>query len=91
MSNFFNILENIIEDFEINGFAPYCTQYIKYWIHNDQKIQIKTQVDHIQSAIIKGVTSQGYLYAIDDFGNIHELYPDGNSLNIKECLITRKY
>lgn len=91
------LLARILEKFEIilkklnsGGFEEIKPIYLMHWKHSGQKISILEGSTKI-FLTIKGLTDTGYLLASDKDGQRYELHPDGNSLDLFDGLIRKKY
>lgn len=69
---------------------PYLTQYYQYWLHSNQNVNVVNESGGYTSVIIKGISENGLLRAIDAQGNLVELHSDGNTFNFLEGLISKK-
>jgi biotin--protein ligase len=91
LARFFNNLEPIMDDFSLKGFDPFKDEYLRSWLHTDQKVTIEDKEAGTSIPVtIKGLTASGYLLAEDGTGLAMELFPDGNSLDFFTGLIRRK-
>ncbi|KAG0497566.1 hypothetical protein HPP92_002000 [Vanilla planifolia] len=90
---FFNNFEKLFRDFLSNGFQVLEELYYKTWLHSEQKVVIEEQqegqVENVP-VTIKGLTSSGYLLAVDEENRRYELHPNGNSFDFFKGLVRRK-
>lgn len=91
-----NALEACFTTFEQQGFQALEQEYLRCWMHSGQQV---TLVDppgadgHPGEAValtITGLSSTGFLRAVDAAGTAYELTPDGNSLDMMQGLLRRK-
>lgn len=75
--------------FESEGFDAIKEQYLKYWIHTDEHLEIdSSQATGAKiKVVIKGISKNGYLLAESEAGELIELQPDGASLDLMQGLI----
>jgi len=73
------------------GFAPLEEAYLRQWLHTDQEVSLEEDggVTDVRLTV-KGLTSTGYLLAVDGKGARYELHPDGNSLDFFKGLVRKK-
>ncbi|GMH45834.1 hypothetical protein BSKO_13797 [Bryopsis sp. KO-2023] len=96
LARVFNHMESLFEIMEREGFGPMEERYLKYWLHSDQSVQVKSSEEEKgsdtgpMSVTIKGISPQGFLLAVSDAGEMLELQPDGNSLDMMHGLIHRR-
>ena len=72
------------------GFNPFRSQYYSFWMHTNQSVNVVNENGEPTSVIIKGISNNGMLCAIDVQGNSIELHSDGNTFNFLEGLISKK-
>jgi len=60
-------------------------EYLESWIHTNQNLTLESR-----SVVVKGITKSGFLEAEDENGEMLELLPDGNSIDMMQGLISRK-
>eukprot|EP01126_Amoeba_proteus_P066246 TRINITY_DN9546_c0_g1_i1.p1 TRINITY_DN9546_c0_g1~~TRINITY_DN9546_c0_g1_i1.p1 ORF type:complete len:286 (+),score=41.05 TRINITY_DN9546_c0_g1_i1:204-1061(+) len=91
LSEFFNIFEGLHEVLKQFGFDPLKGRYLKYWLHTNQEVSIRTNSKAVMVRVV-GVTSSGYLLAQDLLcpSVQYELHPDTNSLNFWDGFIISK-
>ncbi|XAR55599.1 Biotin--[acetyl-CoA-carboxylase] ligase [Bertholletia excelsa] len=93
LAAFFNKFENLFDLFVNKGFQCLEKLYYETWLHSGQRviIQEKDKDQLVERAvIIQGLTSSGYLLAVDDNNQMCELHPDGNSFDFFKGLVRRK-
>ncbi|CAN6466942.1 unnamed protein product [Victoria cruziana] len=94
LASFFSRFETLYETFVNEGFQALESLYYKYWMHSGQKVVIEekyTDQSPEKSVVtIQGLTSSGYLLAVDDDNKKYELHPDGNSFDFFKGLIKKK-
>lgn len=94
LARFFNQLEEL-DDIFMGGagsapsFSPLLDEYLLGWMHAGQQVTA-TVGDSQQALTILGLAGTGALLAEDDTGAQHELYPDGNSLDMMTGMISQK-
>eukprot|EP00158_Paraphelidium_tribonemae_P002251 Partr_v1_DN25233_c0_g1_i1_m16503 putative holocarboxylase synthetase (biotin-(proprionyl-CoA-carboxylase (ATP-hydrolysing)) ligase) len=66
-------------------------EYLRLWLHSNQRIQVLLD-DRPVDAIVTGLTSSGYLRAVDsnDPAVVFELFPDGSSFDLSTGMVARK-
>lgn len=93
LATFFNKFETLFDLFISEGFKPLEDLYYKTWLHSGQRVIVQEkdgdQLTEIV-ATIRGLTSSGYLLAVDEGGQMCELHPDGNSFDFFKGLVRRK-
>ncbi|CAM8882970.1 unnamed protein product [Rhodiola kirilowii] len=90
---FFNQFEVLFQLFSNQGFQALEKLYYSIWLHSGQKVVIQEKVDEqwLENVVtIQGLTSSGYLLAVDNDNEMYELHPDGNSFDFFRGLIRRK-
>ncbi|KAH0455671.1 hypothetical protein IEQ34_015703 [Dendrobium chrysotoxum] len=93
LAAFFNNFEKLFEVFLHQGFQVLEELYYRTWLHSDQKVVIEEkQEEQVVNIVvtIKGLTSSGYLLAVDEEQRYFELHPDGNSFDFFKGLVRRK-
>ncbi|KAF3776545.1 Biotin--protein ligase 1 [Nymphaea thermarum] len=94
LASFFSRFESLYEAFISQGFQALESLYYKYWMHSGQKVVIEEKYSNPSPensvVTIQGLTSSGYLLAIDDDNRKYELHPDGNSFDFFKGLIKKK-
>jgi biotin---protein ligase len=76
-----------------NSFDALRPAYLHHWLHSQQIVTLEEGVEGASRAVpvtIQGLTSSGYLLAVDEAGERYELHPDGNSLDWFAGLVRRK-
>lgn len=82
--------EHVVLDqvFELEGFDALKDQYLKYWIHTNERLEIaSSQSSAGTPVIIKGISKNGFLLAECETGELLELQADGNSIDLMQGLI----
>lgn len=92
---FFGKFEVLLDVFLKQGFSTLESKYCEKWLHSEQKVLLEEgqEQNHCPSSVfvtVKGLTSSGYLLAVDDENNKYELHPDGNSYDFFKGLVRRK-
>lgn len=92
LAEFVNSFEPLLQTLERDGFDSLKGTYQRYWLHQDQCVMLQDPSNPALRVPIKivGITDAGYLKGIDEAGNLCELHPDGNSLDMMQGLIKRK-
>ena len=90
LGNFIRIWNKYIPLFVKQGFAPFLDTYYKWWLHSNQHVNVVNDNGSYSSVVIKGIDSNGFLYAVDQDGTVLQLFPDGNSFNFLDGLISKK-
>ncbi|KAF5193934.1 Biotin--protein ligase [Thalictrum thalictroides] len=94
LAAFFNRFEDFYGVFVSQGFRALEEMYYRAWLHSEQKVVIQEKnKDELVEEIgvtIQGLTSSGYLLAIDDDNQLYELHPDGNSFDFFNGLVRKK-
>ena len=89
LGRFMPYLDSMLQTFQMKGFAPFESEYYKYWLHSGAKVILERYSN--VSATIKGLSpDSGMLIAQDGNGVKYELQPDGNSFDMLRGLIRRK-
>lgn len=87
LASFFNVLEDHLEEFDRSGFEPFRAAYEGMWMHTMQLLRLEDG-SNVQ---VEAITSNGLLRARDiQTGVLHDLQPDGNSLDWFKGLLKRK-
>lgn len=91
---FFDKFEDLFHVFVDRGFQALEEMYCRVWLHTGQRVVIQEKsgdgfVDEVE-VTIQGLTSSGYLLAVDDDNQMYELHPDGNSLDFFKGLVRKK-
>lgn len=88
LAAFLNQWEILHGRFAVRGLDSETKAYYEQnWMHTGQRVT----TDNMDSLIIDGITNGGYLRAHDErTGVLHELHPDGNSLDWMRGLIKKK-
>ena len=92
LARILNHFESMMFVFYEEGFRPFKGDYIKSWMHSNQRVEV-VQEDGKNPIFVtvKGISdTSGALHAVDDLGDSYELYPDGNSFDFFNGLIRRK-
>ncbi|KAK8805615.1 hypothetical protein WA158_002271 [Blastocystis sp. Blastoise] len=90
LAHIMNEFEPILELFSSDGFRPFKDEYLGIWLHSDQKVTVLGDNGKNTNVTIKGLTDEGYLLAISEEGETLQLFPDGNSFNFLQGLISKK-
>lgn len=90
LSMYFNEFDKMFEEYKIHGFRPLIPEYLQYWMHSGQEVNITYENSKSDKMKIKGVSESGYLIAVSDDGVEHELYPDGNRFDFFNGLLMKK-
>ena len=90
LGNFIRIWIMYIPLFVNQGFAPFLDTYYKWWLHSNQHVNVVNDNGSYSSVVIKGIDSNGFLQAVDQDGTVLQLFPDGNSFNFLDGLISKK-
>lgn len=84
-------LEDLHESFVTNGFKDLQEAYLQRWLHTGQKVELEEDEGNTKVLLtVKGLTTDGYLLALNEKGEKFELHPDGNSLDFFKGLARRK-
>eukprot|EP00271_Cylindrocystis_brebissonii_P007610 TRINITY_DN21189_c0_g1_i1.p1 TRINITY_DN21189_c0_g1~~TRINITY_DN21189_c0_g1_i1.p1 ORF type:complete len:649 (+),score=111.23 TRINITY_DN21189_c0_g1_i1:363-2309(+) len=86
LAAFMTRFEELYTSFNEKGFAELEQPYLQRWLHTDQRVVLvecgegedETAAESQVYLTVKGLTSGGYLLAVDDSGESFELHPDGN-------------
>lgn len=79
------------ELFQGRGFEAMKEDYLASWLHNEQEVVLNDSKHKDLKVKIKNISSStGALIAEDEKGERYELYPDGNTFDFFEGLISRK-
>ncbi|KAK9816792.1 hypothetical protein WJX72_005169 [[Myrmecia] bisecta] len=93
LAGIMNRLEVLLDVLSRDGFGPLEDEYTSLWLHTKQEVSLEEPSDmgmqHI-SLTVQGLTSRGYLLAVDADGKQFELHPDGNSFDFFKGLVRRK-
>ena len=101
--DFIQVFEKYYEKFTRFGFGIFLDEYYKYWLHNDQLVLLNDDVLLPDSRELKKGTTRvrivgielgyGLLEAVDvsDEGIKYQLQPDGNSFDMMQGLLKRKF
>ncbi|BBN06950.1 biotin---protein ligase [Marchantia polymorpha subsp. ruderalis] len=87
--------EELNSKFTSHGFTPLRDSYYDKWLHTGQTVVLEekdpesSEMSHVPLTI-RGLSSRGYLYAIDERGEQYELHPDGNSFDFLKGLVRTK-
>ena len=92
LATFCHTYEPMKQLLKLEGFQPFEQEYLQYWLHSNQTVQIKEsqQSTDTIAAVIKSLTVSGCLLAQNCNGENLELYPDGNTFDLLSGLIKRK-
>ncbi|KAF9613032.1 hypothetical protein IFM89_005466 [Coptis chinensis] len=95
LAAFFKRFENFYHVFINQGFRALEEMYCRVWLHSGQRVVIQEKNNEDESVdevavTVQGLTSSGYLLAIDDDNQLYELHPDGNSFDFFKGLMRKK-
>jgi biotin--protein ligase len=85
--------ERLQKELEENGFPGVRNEYISHWMHSGSRVSVSESLNNANSNVqltITGLTDMGMLTAVDAYGNMFELQPDGNSLDFLAGMIRKK-
>lgn len=84
-------LEKFMGTLRCDGFGPMEAAYTSAWLHSNQQVIVKGEDQEPNvTVVIKGLTDEGYLLALDEAGERYALSPDGNRLDFFQDLIRKK-
>lgn len=93
LAAFCNEFEPILDQFHRQGFhgTSLMDEYLQLWLHSGQRLMVcrpETPQREVP-VVVEGLTIDGYLLArsIDRPEELHELHPDGNSLDMMQGLV----
>ncbi|KAJ2994863.1 biotin holocarboxylase synthetase [Globomyces sp. JEL0801] len=74
---------------EKDVFQPFRDRYYQHWLHTNQIVQVRDEVDTLKSYTIRGIDESGFLKvkSTDGLNTILSLQPDGNSFDMLKNLI----
>ncbi|GBG69575.1 hypothetical protein CBR_g4408 [Chara braunii] len=97
--------EQMYSCFKVHGFGPLKDDYHSRWLHTGQRLTLQEHhpnggernggsltergVKEVP-VVVKGLSENGFLLAVDESGDQVELHPDGNSLDLFKGLVRRK-
>jgi len=89
---FLMVLEGYLPVLEREGFKPFQSDYYALWLHTDQPITLKTVGGETKTAAIKGISLETAALLAQDTqdGQMHEVWPDGNTFDFLSGLIAPK-
>ncbi|KAK9803441.1 hypothetical protein WJX73_001014 [Symbiochloris irregularis] len=93
LANILTIFEQLLSTLAVEGFGPLRQSYLDAWLHSGQQVTLVEGEGQAASEVqltVRGITSTGYLLAVDAAGRSFELHPDGNSLDFFKGLVRRK-
>lgn len=91
MAQILDNFERYFDEFNDKGFQAIEGLYFKYWLHSGEKVNFKeSDSEPPISLTIQGLTSSGFLLAVNENGVQYELCPDGNSFDFFSGLVYRK-
>jgi biotin--protein ligase len=99
LAKFFSKFEESCHLFLDQGFHPFQQRYYSNWLHTNQAVKVhknalsesdRSNHEDLLDLRILGLTSEGFLSAIDQNGRMFALQPDGNSFDIMNGLILQK-
>lgn len=95
LAYFMHIWEDMIRNFQFQGFRAFEQEYYDKWLHTDKIVTLEQYGN--TKAVIKGVSSDfGMLIAEEvdrdnkPTGKLFELQPDGNSFDMMKGLLKKK-
>ena len=90
MTTFLRLFDTKLQQWKVDGFAPFLNDYLQHWKHQDQIVEVsgmKNKVKIIgldqESWFLQGIT-------LDENNEILTLHPDGNSFDALHGLISPK-
>jgi biotin--protein ligase len=88
----FEVLFNV---FLSQGFSALESKYYQRWLHSGQTVELEEREEGSSKVSkvyvrIQGLTTTGYLRAVDDSDESYELHPDGNSFDFLHGLVRKK-
>jgi len=88
---FLMVLEGYLQVLERDGFKTFQSDYQAIWLHTDQVITLSVNGGS-RKACIKGIslTSAALLAQDSETGQMHEVWPDGNTFDFMSGLIAPK-
>lgn len=92
LSHFASAFEKDFQTFITHGFEPFLGNYLQYWLHAKQSVELKTPL-HTRKVVVQNISLEtGYLIASDAEDNsvLYELHPDGHSLDWMQGLMVHK-
>lgn len=91
IAKIFEHYEALERDLKSRGFSELKHEYIKYWMHDSMQLSVvDDQLGAPALVKIAGLTDAGLLLAVDQYGSVFELHPDGNSLDMMSGMIRKK-
>lgn len=84
-----NTIEELIEDFQANGMAPFLKKYYNRWLHSNAKVKLCV-TDTPEDVTIIGLDHFGFLLVQTKSGKNLSVQPDGNSFDMLKNLIAIK-
>jgi biotin--protein ligase len=92
------VLPRLMQAYKViceDSFNPLHEEYYRFWLHSGQRLVVKGDAEaktsvREKNVVVTGLTDDGFLLAKDEVGDVVELYPDGNSLDLMLGLIYRK-
>ncbi|KAK8814309.1 hypothetical protein WA158_008171 [Blastocystis sp. Blastoise] len=90
LAEFFNNMSSILLLFQKYGFEPFHDEYIDMWLHTNQQMTCQDEDGNLSGVTIQNINDEGFLTAINEKGDIVELYPDSTSVNLMDKLIIRR-
>ncbi|XP_074626123.1 biotin--protein ligase-like isoform X3 [Acropora palmata] len=84
-----NTIEELIEDFQVNGVAPFLKKYYNRWLHSNAKVKLCI-TDTPEDVTIIGLDHFGFLLVQTKSGKNLSVQPDGNSFDMLKNLIAIK-
>ncbi|XP_046849014.1 biotin--protein ligase-like [Xenia sp. Carnegie-2017] len=88
LARILNKMEELVEDFQLNGPEMFLQKYYSRWLHSESKVRLDNEDGEIVT--IKGLDDMGFLCVVNDLNEVKTLQPDGNSFDMMKNLITVK-
>ncbi|XP_046847974.1 biotin--protein ligase-like [Xenia sp. Carnegie-2017] len=88
LARILNKMEELVEDFQLNGPEMFLQKYYSRWLHSESKVKLDNEDGEIVT--IKGLDDMGFLCVVNDLNEVKTLQPDGNSFDMMKNLITVK-
>lgn len=77
---------------EEQGWSAIEPVYLDLWLHSGEKLSVALSPDGARQVdvVVRGLTESGFLLAVDNDNNRHELHPDGSHLDLDKGFVSRK-
>ncbi|CAC5381441.1 HLCS [Mytilus coruscus] len=82
------VMEELIDQFQREGYNSFCKSYYKRWLHSNTKVRL--QMEGGKEVTIVGLDEFGYLKVIDENKKTIIVHDDGNSFDMMHNLIKMK-